>query len=152
MPEFLREGCAIEDNLYPSRIVIGSRQEKGAAIAEIFLKIAKNTPEVFYMSSTEAEAVKLFANTYLAMRVSFFNELDSFGLEHNLSTKNIIDGVSSDLRIGKGYNNPSLAMEDIVFPKIPNNSYQIMRLFLKPFLGQWLRVIYYAKNLSLQRF
>jgi len=117
IPEFLREGHAILDNQHPARIVVGDSEEKGSAIADVFLKIAKNSPEVLYMSSTEAEAVKLFANTYLATRVSFFNELDSFALEHQLSAKNIIDGISSDPRVGKGYNNPSFGYGGYCLPK-----------------------------------
>lgn len=117
VPEFLREGNAIEDNLRPTRIVIGAKDKIAKSIAKIFLRIAKNTPEVFYMSSSEAEAVKLFTNSYLATRVSFFNELDSFALERNLNTKNIIDGVSSDPRVGKGYNNPSFGYGGYCLPK-----------------------------------
>ena len=117
VPEFLREGHAILDNQHPTRIVVGDSEEKGSAIADVFLKIAKNSPEVLYMSSTEAEAVKLFANSYLATRVSFFNELDSFALEHQLSAKNIIDGISSDPRVGKGYNNPSFGYGGYCLPK-----------------------------------
>jgi len=117
VPEFLREGHAILDNQHPTRIVVGAFKEKGSAIAGVFLKIAKNSPEVLYMSSREAEAVKLFANTYLATRVSFFNELDSFALEHQLSAKNIIDGISSDPRVGKGYNNPSFGYGGYCLPK-----------------------------------
>jgi len=117
VPEFLREGHAILDNQHPARIVVGDSEEKGSVIADVFLKIAKNSPEVLYMSSTEAEAVKLFANTYLATRVSFFNELDSFALEHQLSAKNIIDGISSDPRVGKGYNNPSFGYGGYCLPK-----------------------------------
>ena len=117
VPEFLREGHAILDNQNPTRIVVGAFKEQASAIADVFLKIAKNSPEVFYMSSKEAEAVKLFANTYLATRVSFFNELDSFALEHQLSAKNIIDGISSDPRVGKGYNNPSFGYGGYCLPK-----------------------------------
>jgi len=117
VPEFLREGHAILDNQHPTRIVIGAFKEKASAISDVFLKIAKNSPEVLHMSSTEAEAVKLFANTYLATRVSFFNELDSFALEHQLSAKNIIDGISSDPRVGKGYNNPSFGYGGYCLPK-----------------------------------
>ena len=117
VPEFLREGHAILDNQNPTRIVIGDSEEKGSAIADVFLKITKNSPEVLYMSSMEAEAVKLFANTYLATRVSFFNELDSFALEYQLSAKKIIDGISSDPRVGKGYNNPSFGYGGYCLPK-----------------------------------
>lgn len=117
VPEFLREGHAISDNQNPSRIVIGALEEETFFIAKAFLKIAENSPMVLYMSSTDAEAVKLFANTYLATRVSFFNELDSFALQHQLSAKNIIDGISSDPRIGVGYNNPSFGYGGYCLPK-----------------------------------
>lgn len=118
VPEFLREGHAILDNQNPSRIVIGALEEKASLFsAKAFLKIAKNSPKVLYMSPAEAEAVKLFTNAYLATRVSFFNELDSFALEYQLSTKNIINGISSDPRVGKGYNNPSFGFGGYCLPK-----------------------------------
>tara|TARA_B100001093_G_scaffold520517_1_gene617454 strand:- start:9822 stop:10988 length:1167 start_codon:yes stop_codon:yes gene_type:complete len=117
VPEFLRENRAIEDTLNPSRIIIGDKEENATKIANIFKNTAKNNPKIFYMNESEAEAVKLFANSFLAMRVGFFNELDSFAIHHDLNTLNIIDGVCSDNRIGTEYNNPSFGYGGYCLPK-----------------------------------
>lgn len=116
-PEFLREGQALKDNLYPSRIIIGGEDNGTQMLGSLLRRFSLNNPSILYMSSNEAESVKLFSNTYLATRIAFFNELDTFCMQNNLDSKNVIDGICLDPRIGNEYNNPSFGYGGYCLPK-----------------------------------